>query len=443
MKRRWHLVALGSASIALAIANPFNSSAGAATGPNFGSYTITATAPGWEMWEDEPSANAHPEGGGQAPYSTSALNSGGLGYGLSSVAWPGATEANIGSVALLLLGAGVPVAGQTIRVPDAMAGLAGQAGAAANYPIRAEARTGTPNPDSTFDGQAATLKAHADPVLANATATTKSAQGQSGFSFGNAETIASSALTDSAGQASAESKITKIDIGGVIKIDSVTSTATASTTAQDSQSSGATVVQGMKIAEQDAYVDERGVHIGQQGSDANAVASQIANQALKDGGFSFYVSQPQQETNGPTSSYTAGSLYIQWKPPQNKSENVFVIALGGARVSVTALPALATATNTVSSPTPFSPSPSNTPAATPSRSGGITSTPQTSASPAAAAAPTKPATVTGKPIAATFDGIAGQATLGVLGAGLLFFGFKRVATDIVDRVPSTCPLETS
>ena len=439
MKRRWHLVAMGSASIALAIANPFGSAA-AKEGPSFGSYTISATAPGWEMWEDEPSANAHPEGGMQAPYSTSALNSGGLGYGLSSIAWPGATEANAGSVALLLLGAGVPVAGQTIRVPDAIAGLTGQAGSLANYPIRAEARTGTPSPDSTYDGQAATLKAHADPVLANATATTKGAQGQSGFSFGNAETIASSALNETAGQASAESKITKIDIGGVIKIDSVTSTATASTTATDSKSSGSTVVQGMTVGGQAAYVDDKGVHIGEQGQDANAVASQIANSALKSGGFSFYVSQPQQEADGPTSSYTAGSLFIVWAPPH--SSNTFVIALGGSRVSVTAAPGLAVPANVPSTPTPLNPSPPAAPAAAPSR-GGITSSPQTSASPAAPAATPRVASRPTSPIAATFDGLGGQALLGLLGSGLLFLGFRRVADDIVDRVPSTCPLETS
>src|SRR5205809_231794 len=138
----------------------------------------------------------------------------------------------------------------------------------------------------------------------------------------------------SAGAASAESKITKIDIGGVIKIDSVTSTATASTDSTDSTSSGTTVVQGMTIGGQAAYVDDNGVHIGDQGQPANAVVSQIANNALKNGGFSFAVSQPQQEVDGPTSSYTAGALYVVWKPPQ--SENVFVIALGGSRVSVTA-----------------------------------------------------------------------------------------------------------
>src|SRR5438270_2332563 len=286
------------------------------------------------MYEDEPSANAHPEGGGQAPYSTSALTSGGLGYGLSSIAWPGATEANADKVALLLFPKTVDVPnGPSVPVPDAVTALFQQAAPATNYPIRAEARTGGEKPDSSLDAQGATLKAHADAVLANATATMKGATGQAGFSFGNAETIASTVLNDTTGQASADSKITKIDVGGVIKIDSVTSTATASTTASGSKADGATVVQGMTIGGQDAYVDNDGVHIAKQGQPANAVASQIANQALNGGGFKFFVSQPQQDVQGATASYTAGSLLILWQPPGNPSQNVFVISLGGSRVS--------------------------------------------------------------------------------------------------------------
>ena len=438
MKRRWHLVVLGSASIALAIANPLGS-ARAAGGPKFGSYTVSATAPGFEMYEDEPSANAHPEGGGQAPYSTSALGSGGVGYGLSSVAWPGATEANLDKVALLLFPHDVAVPnGPDVPVPDAVTGLANQTLPLTSYPVRAEARSGTNKPDSSLDGQAATLKAHADALLANASAVMKGADGQAGFTFGNAETIASSVLNDTDGAASAESKITKIDIGGVIKIDSVTSTATASTNASDSQSSGATVVQGMTIGGQDAYVDNDGVHVGKQGQPANAIVSQIANQALTNGGFKFFISQPQQEAQGPSASYTAGSLLIVWEPPGNPSENVFVISLGGSRVSVTAQPGADVASLGVSTPTTFASSPV---AATPAR-GGISSTPQTSASPAAA--PARPNTnVNANPISATFNGLAGQVMLGLLGSGLLFFGFRRVADDIVDRIPSTCPLETS
>ena len=131
-------------------------------------------------------------------------------------------------------------------------------------------------------------------------------------------------------------------------------------------------------------------------------------------------------------------MLIVWEPPGNPSANVFVISLGGSRVSVTAQPGADVASLGVSTPTTFASSPV---AATPAR-GGISSTPQTSASPAAA--PARPNTnVNANPISATFNGLAGQVMLGLLGSGLLFFGFRRVADDIVDRIPSTCPLETS
>jgi hypothetical protein len=430
------LVGAGGAITALAIASGWQS-AQAQDAPKFQSYTLSATAPGFEMYEDEPSANAHPEGGGQAPYSTSALVSG-SGYGLSSIAWPGATEANADKVALLLF----PKEVQGVPVPDAVAALVKTAAPAANYPIRAEARTGENRPDATLDAQGATLKAHADPLLAQATATMKGATGQAGFSFGNAETIANSVLSDNAGQASADSKVTKIDIGGVIKIDSVTSHAEAATNGVAAEApKGSTVVQGMTVAGQPAYVDEQGVHVGsEQGQPANVVASQIANQALNSGGFFFYVSQPQSEQAGASASYTAGSLLILWIPPGNPSKNVFTIALGGSRVAVTAVPG---SDFNVKTPAPSIPT-FSAPAASagsPARPG-ISSTPLTSASPAS---PEKPAATQlgGKPIAATVNGITGQVILGLLGSGLMFFGFRRVADDIVDRAPSTCPLETT
>ena len=444
-RRRWSIVGVGAAVLALSISNAW-SAVQAQSAPKFGSYTLSSTAPGWEMTEDEPGAQAHPEGGGTAPYSTSALTSGGNGYGLSSLAWPGATEANADKVALLLFPSTVIVAppGQppvtTVAVPDAVRQLAFTALPLTSYPIRAEARTGENRPDASLDAQGATLKAHADPVLAQATATMKAAEGQAGFSFGNAETIANTVFSDTTGTSSADSKITKIDIGGVVKIDSVVSHAQAATDGVAAGTpSGSTVVQGMTIAGQPAYVDEQGVHIGEQGQPANAVASGVANQALKDGGFSFYIAEPQQEQAGASASYTAGSLIIVWKPPSNPSGNVFVIGLGGARVAVTATPGSAF---NVPSPAPFVPSVS-TPAipGTPARPG-ISSTPVTSSAPTAAKT-TPSTTVGGKPIAATVTGIAGQVILGLIGSGLMFFGFRRVADDIVDRAPSSCPLETT
>lgn len=435
MRRRWSLVVAGGAIMSMALSSAWQSAAAQGV-PKFGSYTISATAPGFEMWEDSPSANAHPEGGGQAPYSTSALGSGGLGYGLASVAWPGATEANADKIALLLF----PHDVEGITVPDAIIGLVEQGAPAANYPIRAEARTGEAEADKTFDAQGATLKAHADPLLAQATATMKGATGQAGFSFGNADTLANSVLSGTTGQATADSKITKIDIGGVIKIDSVTSTATSSTDGASSTGSGATVIQGMTVGGQPAYVDEQGVHFGDQSQPANAIVSQIANQALTEGGFSFYVAEPQQEQSGATGSYTAGSLIIVWVPPGNPSQNKFWIALGGSRVAVTATPGSDFSVNKPPLPT-TSISPPSVGNSTPARSG-ISSTPLTSAAPAAAT-PRSSNPLTGTPIAATFDGLGGQVVLGLLGTGLMFFGFKRAGTDILDRPPSTCPLEAT
>jgi hypothetical protein len=434
VKRRWALVVAGGAITSMAASSAWQA-ATAQSVPKFGSYTISATAPGWEMWEDSPSANAHPEGGGQAPYSTSALGSGGLGYGLSSIAWPGATEANADKIVLLLFPSDV----QGVPVPDGVTGLAHTAGPALSYPVRAEARTGDARPDATYEAQGATLKAHADPLLASGTATMKGATGQAGFSFGNAETIATSVLHGTTGEGTAASKITKIDIGGVIKIDSVTSTATASTDGATSTSSGATTVQGMTIAGQPAYVDEQGVHVGEQGQPANAIVNQIAKQALTDGGFSFHVAEPQHEQVGATSNYTAGSLIIVWTPPGNPSRNMFFIGLGGSRVAVTATPGFEFS---VPSPAPFVPSVPTPPVSAAPARPAISSTPVTSAAPTATK--TTPSTTVGtKPIAATFGGLGGQAVLGLLGTGLMFFGFRRVADDIVDRAPSSCPLETT
>ncbi|MDQ1374845.1 MAG: hypothetical protein QOJ09_2183, partial [Actinomycetota bacterium] len=76
-------------------------------GGTFGSFALTATAPGFEATEDEPSAQAHPEGHGAAP-ETSTLLSNGFGYGLASIAWPGATAANGGAVLGLLIPSKVP-----------------------------------------------------------------------------------------------------------------------------------------------------------------------------------------------------------------------------------------------------------------------------------------------------------------------------------------------
>jgi hypothetical protein len=395
------------------------------------------------MTEDEPSANAHPEGGGSVPYSTVLLSNGPIGYALSSVAWPGATEANAGGVVGLVFPSNVG----GVPLPDAVTAAVADNSKLVNYPVRAEARSGSKVDDSYTSFPGADLTAHADTVLATAVGSMKKAEQPGSASFGSADSSSNAALTEGKGEATATSKVTDIGIGAVIKIGSVVSTAQGTTDGVTGSATGSTVVQNMTIADQPAYFDETGVHIGTQGQPANAVASQVANQALKDAGFAFFVAQAQTEQTGASASYTAGSLFIVWTPPGNPSGNVFVIALGGARVTVSASPAFDSPVAPLSSvPTITSPvvtAPVSSPrVSTPSRPASPAA-PSGVAAPAATPAAAKPASASKQPSAA-FGGIpVPWILLGVLGAGLMAGGNKRVADNVVDRPPSTCPLETS
>src|SRR5207253_3390201 len=158
----------------------------------------------------------------------------------------------------------------------------------------------------------------------------------------------SSTLTNNVGRALATSVVQNVNIGGVIKIKSVTSTATAQTDGAKADASGGTVVQGMEIAGQPAYVDDSGVHVGKQGQPANAVAAQIVNQALTNFGMKIYVSQPIRTINGSSAEFNAGSVYFYWAPPDAPpsfpppfnppKHNVFTMSVGGARVGVAGAP---------------------------------------------------------------------------------------------------------
>lgn len=302
---------------------------------DLGSYALVATAHGFEATEDEPSAQAHPEGQGAVPQTSSLLANGPLGYGLSAIVWPGATAANGGALVGLLVPSQVPGAG--VPVPDAVGGAARGAAPALNYPVKAEARTGEGAPDATYSQMpGVTMTAHADPARVSGESDIQRVEQQGAATYGNVHSSSESTLSGNVGRATASSSVNDVDFGGVIKIKSVTSTATAQTDGARATSAGGTVVQGMTIADQPAYVDDQGVHIGEQGQPANAVANEVAKQALTGAGMSMYVSQPQLTNQGGSASADAGSLIIVWQPPNNPSGNVFTVHFGGATVSVTA-----------------------------------------------------------------------------------------------------------
>src|SRR4051794_5891080 len=288
-------------------------------------YTLTARAPGFEGTEDEPAAQAHPEGQGTVGEATSVLSTD-TGYALSSIAWPGATVGNSGTL-LIVLGDG--------KVPG---GVPPQA-TALNDPAKAEARAGQGSPDSSFAVPGTTLTAHADPAKAEAVAEISGSQSPAG-TFGSQSSHSTSTLDGSVGKATSTSRITDIVFGGVVKIGSVTSTAEATTDGTAGKGTSKTVFSDVTVGGQSALIDETGIHAGPANQPANAVANQIINQSLGKAGVKMTFIGPENSGKGAAYDSRAGSVLFTWIPPNNPSANVFTLVLGGATASVDASPGI-------------------------------------------------------------------------------------------------------
>src|SRR5437762_1654252 len=73
----------------------FGNGAGADSDPGsrFGSFTLSAHSQGYEMSEDAPPAQTHPQGQGTVPSAQADFGFGPVGSGLASVVWPGTIAA--------------------------------------------------------------------------------------------------------------------------------------------------------------------------------------------------------------------------------------------------------------------------------------------------------------------------------------------------------------
>ena len=443
-RRRGRALVLLAAGLLLAVAFGFRVATAKADVP-LGSYSVIASAPGMEFTEDEPPAQAHPEGQGSAPYTTSLLGGGGLGYGLSSIAWPGAYGGNAGSLILVA----VPSQVGGTPLPDAINGAIKTVSPALQYPIRAEARTGSLSDASYGQIPGVTLTSHADASDAHAVADVQGAQQPGAATYGNMHSDSSSKVTGTSVTALANSVLHDVDIGGgAVKIKSLTSTATATTDGSTSSATGGTIVQGMTVGGQQASLDQDGLHIGASTQPLNAAASEAANKALDGLGMKVFVSQPQQDRTNGVTTYTAGSVVFQWIPPNNPNKNVFLLTLGGARVSVAAGAGFGEPTQ---APSGDEGAGVAAPVGDNSVLGATTgSTGDTTALPTGTIG--APSTgnsggqagqsLGGRTIAKTFEGVGAMWLLvGLAAAGLLAYGSHRLIVDLVDKPPATCPLE--
>lgn len=332
-ERRWSarraaLCLTGAAFLALGttwIAWPGQAHADDAPGSALGSFGITATAPGFQITYDYPSASTHPLAEGDVPQSLTELQSGPLGYSLSSVAWPGSLAANAGSLSQLV----------NLPVPATVA-------PELNDPIRAEDRTGGPPtvtndsyPGTTMTATASDTQMTADAIIAGASGPAP----QSGS--GSTETSSQVSVTgaDSVA-ASAYSLVQDVTLAGLVHIAAVSSKASGTTSPSASSSSGSTLVSGLTIAGQAAYIDDSGVHLGQSGpgEPVNSVAASIAQQALSQAGMKIAISQPQSGNQSGHAGYTAGTVVFYWPVPNDSNGDTFTATFGGASISATASP---------------------------------------------------------------------------------------------------------
>jgi hypothetical protein len=423
----------------------------AETGAELGSFDLLARAPGIDVLFDTQQSPAHPAGQAVFPETTSSLQTGPIGFGFASMGWPGPLAGNLGS--LLLIAGGVPVP-VPLPVPPPTLPPPPPGVTALNDPVRAESHSPGGPPDAHFSQPGIALASHADDRHVSATGSMDKTEVPGVFGVGHVDGASTSDLAAGKGLAASTSTVSGFSVGpaGVLKIDSVVSVARATTDGTVATGEGHTVVSGVTVAGQPAWIDETGLHFGQQGqpNPIAPVANQVGATALQQAGITVSVSQPQVVRKGATAQFVAGSVIVDWVPPHGQG-TVTTFALGGASASVAASPAFGTADQSL---LPAAGSPGT--GATVNPAVGGTGGTGGGSGPLPLPPPTGPATTgtgTGdgsgpQPVAlaatpaAHFHGVAPGLVVMAIGVALLLAGpMRRLADDVLSQPASSCNLD--
>lgn len=437
-RRGLALVAAGSLCLAGALVPAVAVSAQEAPGSGFGGFDLAATAPAMQVrFEDGGYCGGGPAAGceGVVPEALSRLQSGPLGYALSSIAWPGTLAGNAGS---LLLVAGAPVPPETA--------------AQFNSPVRAESRTGQqPAEVSNTSVPGATMTAKVTDTEVTALAALPRTEMALG-SVGSVSASTRTALTaPSTAVARAESRVTDIALAaGQVKIDSITSTAEATTDGTTASVSGTTVVQGATVAGVPVTIDERGVTVQSSSTAVNGVATEAVNAVVRNLGMTVSVSRPITTQDGAAVDHSAGSLVLSWTPPQSPAR--MTVVFGGSTVTVTASPAFATDLGDAGLVTdPGGTADLGTGSATVDLPAAVEA-PVAGNPPDLSGAPLAAPQVAGTSTPATRTALASQSLdlpagngaalvlLGLLGTGLMAAGLRRLPDRVLAASSAACPI---
>jgi hypothetical protein len=428
------LLATGLACVVGAVFPSVHASAAGDPGSGFGSYALSASAPGAQLTVGEPTyCYTSPAGlqgcDGDVPEATSDLSNGPTGSATAAVAWPGALASDIGNLIITASNGAAP--DQTRMLND---------------PVRAQVRTGQSPDTVTYDSvPGSTMKAVAKASVTSADAHVQSLSAASIGTFGP---ISGSTLTQLTGPKAALAKATSsasdINIAGVLHIGSVRSTATATTDGTTAKVTGATEVTGATVAGVPVTIDERGVSVQGNGVALTTLTNTV-NSALSQAGLVLRVSEPQGKPIGSAVTYNAGSLVAVFKPDPT---HLFSVVLGGANVSVKAGKAFDF--GTTGGTTGFGTT-GVTSGAAGGSSGGLAAVPGTTGGPlpsvttGSAGVPdpqTAPVTQNAASARHLYGGLSPWlGVLGLIGASLMAFGFKRLPDKVLQSIPSACPLE--
>lgn len=313
MTLRRGALAMAASTVVLIVSAPIHASAGT----TLGSYGVAAMASGMQMTYDYPAASFHPQADTELAYAQANVDPT-TGHALASLQWPGAAGGNAGSLIGVLGYPPVPLL---------------------NDPVRAEAFTGGTTQQTTAAPSGTVMSASVVPepqVTQEANSLTTTA----GTPLGGGSLGASSAqskMTLTAGKlvAMAQSMASKINIGGVIKIGSITSSATAQSLGGATPTGSTTMtVHDFSIAGQPAYVDGSGVHTGSPGKQTNPETVGIVDKVLAGAGMQIYFTAAREVLIAGNSYDYAASVLVYWAPPGDSHGDVFTFSFGGAAVAM-------------------------------------------------------------------------------------------------------------
>jgi hypothetical protein len=259
-----------------------------------------ASAVTWSF--DSPSLGipAHPTGELNVAYSETSLQSGPAAYGLGSILWPGQVAAAL--PAFLQATIEEQSGGQfdfPVDVP--------------NWPVRAESFYPQGPTDAKLDAGTMHMRSAAKERSAEGVAYLNSFSIPAIGTMGNQSSFSTLGFDPDGAVSMAEASATDVSLlGGVIKIDSVVTRATARSDGEKGTLAGTTTVVGAEVQGTRVAIDSDGVHVADQGS-GTAAQQQALNQVLNQLGITMQLSEPVDTKAGPKASRALGGLLISIK----------------------------------------------------------------------------------------------------------------------------------